>query len=412
MKLYACKPAAAILAVLVSGAAVWSSAAAFEGPLVAGGQAGSRGVGSSEGGEDIAGLIDQLGSPSFAERQRATARLLELGEPALEALTRIPKDSPADVQRRVGLIVGQLQQRIFDERLAQVRETPTVEAAATLPEWDRFRVLTSVDDENAAQRVEVFAQIEAAEPELFRARLFQPESLSGLLERRSAQLSVEFDDKPEESFPVASWAALVLLGSDPQTRLPRATSSHITSALEDGRLAQLVDDGAERDVLRGLLSAWFERPDINAEKPLLFTMQHGIAGGVRRAERVIETRSRRPEMILAVLTLGKVGSPDTSVPLLESLLDDPTVLWPFGGRIAVAGIRNDVPPDSRYQVQTRDVALAVACHLRGVHPREIGMKVRDSRTFLFAVDSLGFHSDDDRAAALASYRSRYPVTPR
>jgi uncharacterized protein (TIGR03067 family) len=55
--------------------------------------------------DDAERLIQQLGSPDFAQREAATQRLKVLGEPALDALRKAASSDDAEVRRRAkGLI--------------------------------------------------------------------------------------------------------------------------------------------------------------------------------------------------------------------------------------------------------------------------------------------------------------------
>lgn len=344
-------------------------------------------------------LVIALEGGTFAERQRAIRELLELGESAIPALETARREGSPELRRRLGDLLQRVRQRVFDERLRELRDDPRDAAASAFPDWERFCELTSAESRPAVRR-ESFAWILSAEPELFRLKMFESDELPGALEQRASELAVRFHGRPDEAFPVESFAALLLLGSDPTTRLPRATSANINAALGDPRLAQLVESGARKDVLRGLLSAWFLRREINAEQPLLFTMQHPLEGGRVRAMRILESRSRRPEMILALFTLLAFETDAEALQRVESLLNEPAVLWPLGGRVpqtAPAG------RDSAYRVQTRDVALAVACQMRGRSPRAFGMSARTAERLPFDVTSLGFASDERRAAAIAAY---------
>jgi hypothetical protein len=62
---------------------------------------------------DIPGLIQQLGSERFREREAATRALDKVGEPALERLRKAAKDNAdAEVRRRAGALVERLEHRL------------------------------------------------------------------------------------------------------------------------------------------------------------------------------------------------------------------------------------------------------------------------------------------------------------
>lgn len=88
-------------------------------------------------------------------------------------------------------------------------------------------------------------------------------------------------------------------------------------------------------------------------------MQHQLKSGRTVAVRIIESKSSRPDMMYSLLCLASLNSTD-DLPLIESLFEDKTVLWPQRGQV----VRNQNPGavqfDTNYNVQTRDVALASA----------------------------------------------------
>jgi hypothetical protein len=60
----------------------------------------------------IARLIAQLGSPQFADREKANETLADLGQPALAALQRARQGSDPEVRRRAEVIVQRIERRV------------------------------------------------------------------------------------------------------------------------------------------------------------------------------------------------------------------------------------------------------------------------------------------------------------
>lgn len=344
-------------------------------------------------------MIEKLASPSFSERQKATKDLLNLGPDSVTLIETAAASSSGERQARLRMILPQLRKRLFDDQLDAFIARPSVEIAQRLPQWDRFESLCGNDHEALV----IFGQILSAERRLFAARLFSPGDVSPMLEVRSAQIAKECNGRVDDEFPVAEVAAVMMLGSESETRLRRATSTNISSALDDPRFSQLIRDGVHAKVLRSIAEAWIVRPGIAAERPLLFSMQHDLKSARTVALRIIESNSNRPDMILSLLYLADLKSTE-DLALIESLLEKETILWPQRGQIVQKLNPGDPPFDTNYNVQTRDVALVVAAHLRNISPDDIGMKVRPSDVTLYAVDSVGFNSAEARAKAVAAYR--------
>ena len=347
----------------------------------------------------VKAMIEKLASPSFSDRQQATEDLLELAPKSVTLLETAAASSTGETQSRLRMILPQLRKRLFDDQLAAFLAQPSIEIAERLPQWDHFESISGHDDD----ALHSFGQILAAEPRLFSTRLFATHELPTLLESRTAELAKECNGRLDEKFPIASVAAVMLLGSESDTRLIRATSTNISSALDDPRFSNLITDGVHAKTLRAIAEAWIVRKGIAAERPLLFSMQHNLASGRIVALRIIKSKSRRPDMILSLLCLAKLNSTE-DLPLIETLLDNETILWPQRGQVVKNQVPGEPPLDTNYKVQARDVALVAAAYLRDIPPDDIGIHARTSDVTLFAVDSIGFSNKEARSKALAAYR--------
>lgn len=344
-------------------------------------------------------LIEKLASVSFLERQQATKDLLNVAPESVVLLETAAVSSTGEMQSRLRMILSQLHKRLFDDQLEAFVAKPSVETAQRLPQWDRFEKISGHDDE----ALQVFGEILAAEPQLFATRLFAPNDFPALLESRTATLARECNGRHDEEFPIASFAAVMLLGSEPETRLIRATSTSISSALDEPRFSELITDGVHANTLRAITEAWIARPGIAAERPLRFSMKHELQSGRTVAIRIIKSKSNRPDMILSLLCLAKLKSTQ-DLPLIESLFDNETILWPQRGQVVQEQVPGGPPVDTNYKVRTRDVALVAAAWLREIQPEDIDLKARTSNVTLFAYDSLGFPTDEARNKAFAAYR--------
>jgi len=341
----------------------------------------------------VKAMIEKLVSPNFQERQQATKYLLNVDAESVILLETVAASSAGEMQLRLREILKQVRKRLFDDQLEVFLSEPSIEIARRLPQWDRFEKISGHDDE----ALQIFGEILAAEPRLFAERLFASRELSALLYERTAKLTQEFNGQVNEEFPIASVAAVMLLGSEPETRLMRDTSTNISSALDEPRFSELITDGVHAKTLRAITETWIVRTDIAAELPLLFSMQHDLKSGRTVATRIIESKSNRPDMIRSLLCLAKLKSTE-DLPLIESLFDNETLLWPQPGQV----VRHQF--GATYIVRTRDVAVVAAAYLRDIKPNVIGFKALASHDTLFAHDSLGFATDEARNKALAAYR--------
>jgi hypothetical protein len=85
----------------------------------------------------IAKLVEQLGSDSFADRQKANDALDAIGEPALEALRKATSSTDAEVRKRAKELVDKIEKRSYNSRALaakmvhlQYKDTPLPDAVA------------------------------------------------------------------------------------------------------------------------------------------------------------------------------------------------------------------------------------------------------------------------------------------
>ena len=75
---------------------------------------------------EVARLIAQLGSDRFAEREAASKRLEEIGEPALDALHKALSSGDLEVRYRARRIVAALENRLYGPELRLTGHTDGV----------------------------------------------------------------------------------------------------------------------------------------------------------------------------------------------------------------------------------------------------------------------------------------------
>ncbi|MCA9037653.1 MAG: hypothetical protein KDA91_21115 [Planctomycetaceae bacterium] len=356
----------------------------------------------SDAGARIAALVEKMEHGSFAERQMATRSLLSLSIDEIAPLQEIVAVANVDQRPRLQAIVDKIQQSEFDRRLSVATLTPSPETANALGSWKRFAELAG----NSTDTVLLFLEMQKAEPQLFRSALFDRSQLPLLLEQRSQSVSKQLNSRVSEGFPATSFAALMFLGADPSIRLLRATSTNISDGLADERFHQLMVSGRNREVLRTLASQWVVRPGISAERPLLFCIKHQLPAGKTLAHRVMESKSTRPDMILAILTLAAFGS-EADIPRIESMFSVHSVLWPPRNQQARKAVDVGKQVPSYATVQTADVALAVAIYLRKAEFADFGMTVKLQPVTVFSVETLGFEDEQKRKAAFAAYAAAF-----
>lgn len=339
-------------------------------------------------------LVQQLRSPGFAERQKAVAELLTLPARQVGDLEALEEKSDAATRQLLSDVLVRLRKRHFEDRLNLFLAEPSIETAKGLPDWDRFQKLVGSHPDSLS----IFGEILDAERALFSARVFQSRDLPEQLESRSREFSEFCTGRETDPFPEAMCAALMLIGSDSNVALRRLTSAHISDAMKDPRFTRLILDSDRAEFWQSLLGEWINRPGIAVDRPLLFAAENSLEIGRDLARKTISGPARNQSRYYAMLCIAKLGHAD-DLPLIESQLSSNRVLWPSR---AIPGLSAD------YSVQTRDVAVAVALHLRGRAPEEFGMKdVKRLDATVFDVTSLGFDSEASRTQILEQYRKEF-----
>jgi len=357
--------------------------------------------------ENIATLLQDLASPTFGRRQKAASGILELGAADVTELESQMKLVPAAVATQLRILIPRLRKRLFDDRLEALTDDSVLpenpaELFAGLPEWDRYSAVAGTNGDSRA----AYGELLRAERDLFAARMFGSPEFSAMLESRSAALTDLFTGDSDDEFPVASCAALMLLGSNPDVRLRGATSVNISAAFDETRFGHLVENGIHADILKAIVGLWIERPNIAVDRPLIFAIQHRLAVGRPVALKVLARPVQDQRTLYALLCLGALRDPQ-DLGSVERFLKAPTTVWPPREQ----SVRELLPGrevESSFSVQTRDVALTVALHLRGINPKDFGLNVQASERQLFTTDSMGFDNNEERDAALARYISRFP----
>jgi len=346
--------------------------------------------------------VNNLNSPLFAVRQAASTTLLKLEEAQLPALLAARRPLRGEAALRLSKLIDTLCARWFDQHLRTLETAPDKSSAGMFTDWTRFADL--VGDENTAMLL--FPKILRAEQSLFIARQYQPEKLPAVLETRGTTFAESCNGREDQTFAVATAMALMLIASDTDVRLLRATSSHISKCMDDPRFHTLIEHGVHYAVLQRLVSAWIQRPQISPDRPLIFAIQHRLPAGRNVALRVLQEEPRGYSGFYALMCIATLKNGE-DLSFVESLLDSRSVVFPLNGPSAVQD-RNSVPKTSTYKVQLCDVALITALHLRDAAQSLPDAPAVRSETTLYRLDSLGYQNDELRRMALDDYRIRFP----
>ncbi len=353
----------------------------------------------------VDGLVGELSSPLFPKRQKAVTQLLQLDAPAVPLLEAKLEYAPEAVAVQLRQVISNLRKRLFDNRLIGLNKTDDPAKLVGMPDWERFVAIAG----SAEDALPVYLEMLQAEKALFADRMFSSSELTAHLEQRSTELRAACDGQLDEEYPVASAVALMVIASDETVTLRRGTSTNISESLDEARFEKLITDGFHAEMLRAVTSEWLKRPGLAVDRPLLLAMKYRLPVGREIALRTLERPTYNQSTAHSLLCLGAFQQTDT-LPVIEQVMNEAAAtrpVWPpFGKSVEEVSPGRDIK--STYSAQVRDVALAVAIHLRGRRPLEFGIKVTTSESQLFTLDSMGFNNDTDRNAAISKYRAAYP----
>lgn len=347
-------------------------------------------------------LVADLGSQEFSRRQKAAVEIQNLDASAVAMLESSAQSASRSVADQLNVLIPRIRKRTFDDRLEKLKASPTVSNAVGLPDWDRFAEIAGED------ALPVYIELLDAERDLFASRQFNSPDFASRLKARSEAFVAQCTGLDEPDFPIANCAALMLLGSNPKLSLSGGTSTNISTALRNSQFKKLLREGVHSETLTAILAAWMTRPNIAVDQPLLFSIEHKLPVGRTIAMQTLAGTAQHPRTTYSLLCLGAFNQKE-DLAVVEKMMTTARKAWP-PAKSTVQEYVQGRKVESTYSVQLRDVALAVAIHLRGGQHSDFGMEVSPSEIHLFTVDSMGFDNEDARNAAFQKYHATY-LTP-
>ena len=350
---------------------------------------------------NIDALIARLGADKYAERQRASRRIVEVGIAARDALVEALKHSDAEIARRARRALLAVLEADFQSRLARFAannddDNADPQNAYGLAGWKRFQKLAG-SDRVARQQ---FVEMQRVEAVLLEVADQNPAQLADAMIVRSKQMQARwprYGADGESSIPVASVTTLLLLGADTELAVASRARENVYRLLGYANFAEAISGGRNAALLKKLLGAWIARgssPE-TATQDMWFALRYDIAEGLKPALAILVNAQfeHSPQVReYALLVVAKFGD--------RSHLD---VLGPLLGDTSSSDSSSTFR--KRARVEVRDVALATMIHLSGQKLKDFGFEQAGEKFFdRFDVDSLGFSTDAKRQAALAKWR--------
>jgi hypothetical protein len=339
--------------------------------------------------------VEQLGADSFRARQRAEHELALIGVPAKSALLQGLKSEDAEVRDRCRRLLVAVLEQDYQARVDAFAADTQGRQDHHLPGWERYRVLAG---ETLGAR-QLFVEMQRSESKLLESAAADPDAGSEMLLSRcedlqqAASRQLDADGQP---LSLGSIAAAFFIGADPRVPINDRIASYLYNFSYQPALQTSMRGSSKLDSLKRILGAWVSRTanSNNAYPGMVLSIQYDLREGLEPATGLLKQTGGPPHFVqFAILVVGRFGSKE-HLGLLEPLLNNssPLITQNVGGQ--------------QLRCEVRDVALATLLHLTGQDFKLYGFDhlQRNAQT-LFNTNSVGFATDEARAAALRKWKT-------
>jgi len=341
---------------------------------------------------DAERLVDQLGAATFAERERAVGKILEIGMPMVPFL-RDAAQSQADPERqlRARAALTQLTSGNFETQVANF-----LSGNDSGPPLEGWPMVEATLGDNPAIR-QLFIEILRAHPELVA-------SLEGTTRDRTVAIDqagqlIQTNMFQKQQFPtLADGVALLLPLMDPAVSVSGNYESALINVLQK-QMASLRRDASLWPPVSMLLDQWVRRSRIeNRNDVLWYSMQWDLAAAGALGVRTLNETTDVETLQTAMQAIARFGTIQDAKSLAMFIEND----QPAATRMPV------IVDKESLRVTLGDVAVAAIAVLYKVPLQDIGMTQGELHAKVaFLVDNAGYlpNQSADRVDAQNSARS-------
>jgi hypothetical protein len=341
----------------------------------------------------IEALIAQLGAPSYERRVEAGKALRAIGLPSLRALRRAAGSDNLEIAERVRRILVDVERIEQDRRLELYLKDPVAAPDDLLPGLKRYRAAVG----NVAEHAPLFVAMQRAEPGLFRAAETSVPAMEAAYAGRCSEIFVEYNFLQSRNQMVERTAAVLFCGSEPEMKDDPQIEQYVWQFVNWNEFRTAVPSNA---ALRRVLGLWIAKGETAmSQQKVMVGLQYDVPECLHPAVALCRAKAIPGTQQYAILAVARYGN-FQHVPVLEGALADETKL----GRTA----QNNV---TTWESRTQDIALAALLHLTGQDPKDYHFKrLEKNPQYVFAPNTIGFSSGDDRDAALKKWHT-WRATP-
>lgn len=355
------------------------------------------------------GLVRQLASPRFREREKAAADLVLMGRAAKTALLAGTAHPDPEVQSRCRQLLPRALALDLQFRIDRFLADTEGKLDHDLPLWKAYQEKVGSD----ANARTLFADMLKANGSLLETAADEPAKLTERVQQRYMEMYTEMFGNPfggirivqpgQSSVNAAETCALLFAASQPAYRPVQPDWMLSNLYNQPGFTTPLKDEKkgtAHRTVFFNFLDARMDDNTLNQSVWML--CQHRIQGGADVIARALKNGKATQvyAKASALCCIGTLGGKQ-HLDVFKPFLDDDTQVQPFF-----------VGPGQRGHVKVRDVALAMTIHLSGKNPKDYGFTMwHVYPNQLIQYHQLGFGSDEDRAAAFKKWHDQGAKDP-
>ncbi|MEM9588520.1 MAG: hypothetical protein AAGA03_14645 [Planctomycetota bacterium] len=342
----------------------------------------------------VSELVEQLAAPSFANRERASTELMSLG---LVALRQLGKASTSDQDPEVRLRASEIAKQIRETQIESREQEFLTGKSVDFPGW---RTTSSILGDSRTVR-ELFLEMYQAHPEAIG-------SLDGDAGSRRVQtdmLALRIADIQRTRMLMprrADLFAILLLAADDQVGHSRIAEGGILSLLNLETTSAVLTDRQLALPLRRLLQVYLPTTDpSNHFDVMVFSIQHGLQGGLGVARAALRESDDIPTSIKALECVCQFGSKEDVETVAIRLTDHRPLTDPL------AITTDDDQPEwaNSRKLLVSDVARVAIAQLHGVPATELGFKSDVSNSkFGMITDRLDFAIEPEDARKQAKAR--------
>jgi hypothetical protein len=337
-------------------------------------------------------LIRQLRDDRFATREMAARKLVAMGRDAKAALLVGKEDSDPDVADRCRRILPQAIAADLQARIDAFLKDKEGKQKHDLPVWTEYQTLVGKDNDSRL----LFVEMLKSNHELFEQ--FEMDSKrfpDKYAARCNEMIQFIFTGGGRNQGPnLGDMATMFFFGSYPENAKATANNQYLGNVLWQPVFQNTIRATGKGVPFKKLFFTWMDnRTDVNSQSQCLSIIQQfNLKEGIGFAAKMMKDKNNQMYMRAQALTVvGKMGGKD-HIPDMEALLDDDTQVQQFN--------LNNI----QGTVEIRDIALAMAIHLKGQKPKEFGFELLQNEQQLWQYYFLGFETADKRKASQKKWK--------